>query len=539
MNSHIKKTLLVLQCLAILLLSQLVNAQTSAFAGGQCVAINGMYVSLKRGQESLLGNFTKETQLLEFSKANGINYFILYDLEGMASDAQRQTQLANFISRAKNSYGIQEIAAALGAASSADEVAAYNDSHAYDERIDVLNLEYEFWNHTNRAQAFSDTLSMLAHFETVAASHNLQTEIYIGWINASEGAALADAVDRVLVHYYRQNDVNILQYGLDRLEYLASGNTSVKIAPIFSNEGPTNTGDPTAYFMGPWLETHSIDQPFKTWITEYQQLTDTWKQKLDVMGSTWFLYNYFADIPYPNTHHITDQPQPQQACLGDNVVLEIDSSAVNKDIGWFQNGQCLIDSANLQGSGTDTLQIANLGANHFGQYQARVVSYDSGNPSSHLSTSATITEDQSCSSVQNLALGKVASASSYIAAGYEPGRITDGDTTSSRWASAYSGDQWVQVDLGESVNISGLTLTWDPAYAIDYQILYSSDGSNWQLLVDVTDNQQLINNHTGLSQVARFVRILGTEKALPQWGFSLYELEVFASLASGACSPDL
>ncbi|WP_020208585.1 discoidin domain-containing protein [Gilvimarinus chinensis] len=539
MNSYIKKTLVVLQCLVFVLLSQMANAQTSAFVGGECVAINGMYVSLKRGQESLLGDFSKETELLEFSKTNGINYFILYDLEGMGGDPQRQTQLANFISRAKNNYGIQEIAAALGAAASADEVANYNDSHAFDERIDVLNLEFEFWNQTDREQAFSDTLSILSHFETVASSHNLQTEIYIGWITASEGAALADAVDRVLVHYYRQNDVNILQYGLERLEYLASGNTSVKVAPIFSNEGPSNTGDPTAYFMGPWLEDHSIDQPFKTWITEYQQLTDIWKQKLDVMGSTWFLYNYFSDIPYPNSNHVTLQPQSEQACLGDSVVLEVGSSSVQRDIGWFHNGQCLTDSSILQGSGTSMLQISDLGANHFGQYQARIASYDTGNPSSHLTLAASITQSQSCSSVQNLALGKVASASSYIAAGYEPSRITDGDTANSRWASAYTDDQWVQVDLGDDIVISGLTLTWDPAYAIDYQVLYSSDGSDWQLLIDVSDNQQLVNTHTGFSQTARFVRILGTEKALPQWGFSLYELEVFGSMTSGACSSAL
>ncbi|UTF59070.1 discoidin domain-containing protein [Gilvimarinus sp. DA14] len=536
MNSCIKKTLVLLKFVILISLSHSVNAQTSAFVGGECVAINGMYVSLKRGQDSLLGDFNQETELLEFSQANGINYLILYDLEGMGDEPQRQTQLANFISRAKNNYGIQEIAAALGAASSADEVAAYNDSHAYNERIDVLNLEYEFWHQSDRIQAFSDTLSILAHFETIASSHNLQTEIYIGWITASEGAALADAVDRVLVHYYRQNDINILQYGLDRLEYLASGNTSVKIAPIFSNEGPLNTGDPTGYFMGPWLETHSIDQPFKTWITEYQQLTDSWKQKLDVMGSTWFLYNYFADIPYVNTNHITLQPQSQQMCLGDSATLELDTSAVERDIAWFHNGQCLNDSANVQGSSTDTLQIANLSADHLGQYHARIASYDSANPSSHLTLSANISQDQSCSAVQNLAIGKVASASSYIAAGYEPNRITDGDTTNSRWASAYSGDQWVQVDLGEEVVISGLTLTWEAAYAIDYQILYSSDGSNWQLLQDITNNQQLINSHTGFSQNARFVRILGTKKALPQWGFSLYELEVFGSKASGACS---
>ena len=541
MKIHRTGFLSLLSLVVFVLLTPLASAQSSAFVGGECVSINGMYVSLGNGNSGILGDFTQETELLEFAEKNGFNYLIFYDLEGMSGNSQRQTQLANLISRGRASYGIQQVAAALGAASSADEVAAYNTAHAADERIDVLNLEYEFWNDTDRTTAFNNTLNILSYFESVADDADLETEIYIGWINEQEGIALANAVDRILVHYYRQNDTNILQYGMERLEYLAAGNANVKIAPIFSNEGPTNTGDPTAYFMGPWLETHAIDQPFKTWITEYHQLGENWQQQLEVMGGTWFLYNYFEDIDAVDSDHLETQPQSTTACEGDTISLSLSSSAVDRDIGWMKDGRCLVNGGAVSGAGTASLTLSNVTASDFGDYRARVISYDTANPSSHLSDVASVSLDATCTpSSANVALGKTTTASSHIAAGYEPSLINDGDTDNTRWASEYTGDQWIQVDLGQVHNINAVTLYWDAAYAVDYQILVSEDGSQWQNLRTVSGNVQLVNHHDNLSVATRFVRINGTQKALPQWGFSLYELEVYGyPIRNGSCNTDL
>ncbi|WP_331345548.1 discoidin domain-containing protein [Cellvibrio sp. UBA7661] len=83
------------------------------------------------------------------------------------------------------------------------------------------------------------------------------------------------------------------------------------------------------------------------------------------------------------------------------------------------------------------------------KYAVRVISYDTNNPTSFTSTAASLTIGSNCGgSAANRALNKPVTASSFIAAGYEPFRIVDGNTTSSRWASAYSGAQWIQVDLG-------------------------------------------------------------------------------------------
>ncbi|VUD66743.1 hypothetical protein TDB9533_03680 [Thalassocella blandensis] len=502
-------------------------SQSSAFLGGECVAINGMYVSLGYDDTGILGNTQKETDLLEFAKHHGFNYLIFYNLEGMSANATRQAQLASLIAKGKQFYGIDEVGAALGSIDGANEISAYNSAHSEMEKVDVLNLEYEFWNSPTREQAFATTLSLLNHFRGIANQQNLETEIYIGWITEDEGLSLANAVDRVLVHFYRQHDTDIIQYGVERLEFLAAGNSAIKIAPIFSNEGPSNTGDPTSYFMGPWLENHSMDQPFKTWFSGYQQLSGSWKQNLNIMGGTWFLYNYFSVIPGIDQSVIASQPQSASACVGESRELSFAITSSYNDIGWFKNGQCIQSSASLA--------IEDITQQDFAEYQAKVIAYDSGSPAANVTDSAILSPASHCQGqLQNLALNKPVLASSYVAAGYEPFRIVDGDESGSRWASEYSGDQWAQVDLGGIYSIRKIQMFWDAAYAIDYQILTSTDGSSWQIVNNVEDNSETFNEFSYASHIARYVRVSGTEKALPQWGYSLVEMNVLGDVGSGS-----
>jgi hypothetical protein len=195
----------------------------------------------------------------------------------------------------------------------------------------------------------------------------------------------------------------------------------------------------------------------------------------------------------------------------------------------MKDGKCLSDGGNLSGTKTATLTISNITSADFGNYTARVISYDTGSPTSFAANTASLTQSTSCGGTTNLALNKTVTASSFIAAGYEPFKVVDGNTTATRWASAYSGDQWIQVDLGASYNVSRVKLTWDAAYAKNYQILISSNGNSWTTLRSVTNNTALINDQTALTGTGRYLRINGTVKALPAWGYSLYELEVFGT----------
>ena len=78
----------------------------------------------------------------------------------------------------------------------------------------------------------------------------------------------------------------------------------------------------------------------------------------------------------------------------------------------------------------------------------------------------------------NLALNKTATASSTENAGFPASDAVDGNT-GTRWSSAFSDPQWLQVDLGSSQSICGVTLHWETAYATAFQIQTSADGSTW------------------------------------------------------------
>jgi hypothetical protein len=254
-----------------------------------------MYVSLNRGRiNALLGNVEREDQFIKFVRDNGFNYLIFYDLEGLNPTSTSARQFAALLSRAKLTAGVKSVAAAVGHISEADTVVAYNQGRPESERINVLNVEYEFWNMPDRAAAFNNTIAMLEHFKSVGMVNNLQTEIYVGWINATEAVRLGNVTDRILVHYYMQTDVTIINYGLERLEWLSAASRKVKIAPIFSNEGPKNTND--LPFMGCWLEKNPHQQAYKSWREQYDALNKPWKENIEVVGATWFIYDKFLDV---------------------------------------------------------------------------------------------------------------------------------------------------------------------------------------------------------------------------------------------------
>src|SRR3954447_12808784 len=78
----------------------------------------------------------------------------------------------------------------------------------------------------------------------------------------------------------------------------------------------------------------------------------------------------------------------------------------------------------------------------------------------------------------NIALGSEASASSAENAGTPASAAVDGDL-STRWSSAFSDPQWLQLDLGANAGISGFTINWEAAFATAYHIEVSDNGTTW------------------------------------------------------------
>ncbi|HWF79816.1 MAG TPA: discoidin domain-containing protein, partial [Streptosporangiaceae bacterium] len=109
---------------------------------------------------------------------------------------------------------------------------------------------------------------------------------------------------------------------------------------------------------------------------------------------------------------------------------------------------------------------------------------------------------------------------------------TDGNT-GTRWSSAFSDPQWLEVDLGSSQTICQVTLMWEAAYATAFQIQVSSDNSTWTTIFSTTTGtggtQTLSVSGTG-----RYVRMNGTTRAT-QYGYSLWEFEVFGTGSGAAC----
>src|SRR5437660_8159526 len=78
----------------------------------------------------------------------------------------------------------------------------------------------------------------------------------------------------------------------------------------------------------------------------------------------------------------------------------------------------------------------------------------------------------------NLALNKPATSSSNENAGTTPNLAVDGNA-GTRWSSARSDLQWIQIDLGATYNINHVKLTWETAYGKAYQIQVSANASTW------------------------------------------------------------
>ncbi|WP_406865534.1 discoidin domain-containing protein [Streptomyces sp. HUAS MG47] len=110
---------------------------------------------------------------------------------------------------------------------------------------------------------------------------------------------------------------------------------------------------------------------------------------------------------------------------------------------------------------------------------------------------------------------------------YSAGRTVDGDT-GSRWASEWSDDQWLQLDLGAVRRVGKVTLDWEKAHARAYRIELSENGTDWRTAWSTDTSDGGLDTATFDSQAARYVRVHGVRRAT-DWGYSLYEVTVHRS----------
>ena len=124
----------------------------------------------------------------------------------------------------------------------------------------------------------------------------------------------------------------------------------------------------------------------------------------------------------------------------------------------------------------------------------------------------------------NAALGRPATASSTENASFPAGNAVDGNP-GTRWSSAFSDPQWVQVDLGASTTVCGVTLSWETAFARSLQIQVAPAATGPFTTVFSTTTGAGGTQTLTVTGTGRFVRMTGTVRAT-QWGYSLWELAV-------------
>jgi F5/8 type C domain/Beta-1,3-glucanase/Putative Ig domain len=130
----------------------------------------------------------------------------------------------------------------------------------------------------------------------------------------------------------------------------------------------------------------------------------------------------------------------------------------------------------------------------------------------------------------NLALHQPTTASSTQGPSWPASNATDGNL-STRWSSAFSDPQWLEVDLGATQPVCQVVIHWETAYAKAFQIQTSNDNSTWTTIYSTTTGTggtQTLN----VSGSGRYIRMYGTVRAT-QYGYSMYEFQVYAATSTG------
>lgn len=99
-----------------------------------------------------------------------------------------------------------------------------------------------------------------------------------------------------------------------------------------------------------------------------------------------------------------------------------------------------------------------------------------------------------------------------------------------RWESQQgkTDSEWIMVDLGGTYTVNGFKIVWENAAGKEYKIQSSLDGNEWKDLFEVKDGKSGETREGSFSaSQAKYVRLLCVAKTLEQYGYSVFDFEVF------------
>ncbi|CAL8097309.1 unnamed protein product [Orchesella dallaii] len=127
----------------------------------------------------------------------------------------------------------------------------------------------------------------------------------------------------------------------------------------------------------------------------------------------------------------------------------------------------------------------------------------------------------------NLALNHPIRASSQESSCANPENIVDG-STSTRWITDESEEQWIYVDLEAPQSIQRVVIEWEAAFASSYQIQTSNDADSWTTVYENysgSGGSDLITLSQAVS--ARYVKLYVFQKGTA-FRYSVREIEVYS-----------
>ncbi|MBP5197745.1 MAG: discoidin domain-containing protein [Lachnospiraceae bacterium] len=126
--------------------------------------------------------------------------------------------------------------------------------------------------------------------------------------------------------------------------------------------------------------------------------------------------------------------------------------------------------------------------------------------------------------------GKLAVSSVSASTELQPALNAVDGNKGSRWESAQGVDnQWISFDLGSVKTVGKVVISWETAAAKEYAIQTSVNGTDWTTVYTVNDGKNGEEREITFDQVnARYVRMFGTKRTT-QWGYSIFEFEIFGS----------
>jgi len=362
---------------------------------GYAQTLRGIYVN---DFDEILGNEQQEDSLLSYINSHAFNYMALYDLASLDyTNAGEMHALSSFILKARQEYAIPYVGA-VGETKSFfnDLIKSYNNSRSVaNERINVFNVEFEFWIASSvepggyyctkylqpsgcdcdTSGAFKYYISLLKTVDSLATVQAAISETYVGWFNQGQGQQIQSHIDRVLLHAYRVDNTTVWGYSKTRMSYLAANNQEVTVVPIFSSEPD---------FMGPWLQDHDMNEAFNQYETDFNNDNASWKQYINLLGYQWFNYGFMPKgdaacvLTIPdglNTGNITSSaatlswdPLPQS----DSVVIKYkkETASSYNYIRLPYTGQGSIQLTGLQAASDYSWRVKTVCGNASGNYSA-------------------------------------------------------------------------------------------------------------------------------------------------------------------------